>query len=376
MSSELKASAAAKHIENMIHHLEVKRDSPVWPIRFKDQSEFRFNLVEGRIAPRLHGSSGSMADACLKDIDVIEATQELCVFRFKDGTKAEIDLRQEGLKVQWTKHPKIMGDMPQVIITSNEVWSVFSLFDPNAFPKNCAKLANGCANKAALIFSNFQFARDALSADTQRLLGILNNRDRQLNPLTGVSVDEIQFEYDSMGLTVAVNGFLTELKSFLDSYAFLMCKLTGAGSKADFGKAKVDAGDTLSGGCIINALRRKSPVGFTNGNVLADLIERRSREWMAKTVGLRDEAVHAVEIGSLRRVRGVARKLPGNALYTFEMLPVVIAETPLLEYFARVIEKLRDFIVETQAYLPGVNRDSLLPKNFVPLAVSEVLKSR
>jgi len=351
-----------RHIANMKPHLEMIEDSPTWKISFKDGSEIRFNLVVGKAAiPRSRGALGSMAELCRADIESIDVTEESCTIKFKDKSGMQFPLTQMPIKM--TRNPKLFGEMPRLIIASEETWSSFALFDPNAYPPKCRTLADLCAGQAALLFFHVGRIREVIRIDGVALTDLLSGRNGRRSPLEGYPGNEIQAEHDSIALTVAVNGALAALKSFLDTFAFLISKLVGTGKHTDFGKAKVK-GDSLSGGCIINSLRRNCPASYTRGGELADYIEEQSRTWIHRAVVFRDESLHAAGIKTLRKIRVLVGRRPGDAVFMLTLLPVVIDEIVVEDYFSTLVTNLRAFVQNVLRYFPEVTLDKLPGEQF------------
>ena len=354
-------SMSMRHLTNMRPHLEMIEDSPTWKLLFNDNSQIQFDLVVGKATPRAYGNPESFAEACRRDIASIDVTEEVCTVSFKDKSGMQFPLKQMPIKM--TRHPKVFGNMPRLIVASEETWSSFALFDPNAYPQKCRTLADLCAGQAALIFFHVRQIQRVIQLDGIALTDLLSGRNGRRSPLEGYGGNAIQAEHDSIALTVAVNGALSALKSFLDTFAFLISKLLGTGKHMDFGKAKVK-GDSLAGGCIINSLRRNCPASFKQGNQLADYIEAQSRAWIHRAVVLRDESLHAAGIKSLRKIRVLVERRPTDTVFGLTLLPVVIDETAIEEYFASVINNLRTFIQEVLRYFPDVTLEQLPGEKF------------
>lgn len=350
-------SMYSMHLANMVPHLEISKDSGICRIKFKDASEIRFQIaIGGKRTPRAYGPTDSMAQACLRDLASLDSTEERCVFSFHDKSKFEFELNQ--LIGGWTRYPKVAGDMPRVIVASEETWSSFALFDPNAYPQRAKTLAVGCANHSALLFFHLSQLLQSLRADIATLEDLLSGNAGRPSPLAEFPGNEIQIEHDGVALTVSVSGALSELKSLLDSFAHLISTLVGRGIASTFGKATIN-GEELSGGRIVNSLRRCCPSDFTKGKDLADYIEAQSRAWISKAIILRDQAIHQLEIGSFRKVRAVAARAAAGQIFNVTLLPVVIAETQVEDYFLRLIQNLRDFIREVLRYFPEVKTTEL-----------------
>lgn len=355
-------SMSMGHLANMRPHLEMVEDSPTWKILFNDDSEIRFDLVVGKSAmPRTRGAPGSMAELCRTDIASIDVTEKTCTIKFKDKSGMQFPLTQ--LPIKMTRNPKLFGEMPRLIVASEETWSSFALFDPNAYPPRCRTLADQCAGQAALLFFHVRQIREVMRIDGIALTDLLSGRNGQRSPLEGYGGEAIQAEHDSIPLTVAVNGALAALKSFLDTFAFLISKLVGTGKHTDFGKTKVK-GETLAGGCIINSLRRNCPDSFTRGEDLANYIEEQSRAWIHRAVVLRDESLHAAGVKTLRKIRVLVNRRAGDTVFALTLLPVVIDETAIEEYFSSLINNLRAFVQGVLRHFPEVTLDKLPGEKF------------
>lgn len=351
-----------RHLANMKPHLGMIEDSPTWRLFFKDDSEIRFDLAVGIPGiPRVHGDPDSMAELCRGDIASINVTEKTCTIKFKDNSGMEFPLTQ--MPVRMTRNPKIYGEMPRLTVASEETWSSFALFDPNAYPPRCRALADQCASQAALLFFHVRRIQEVIRIDGIALTNLLSGRNGQRSPLEGYRGHAIQAEHDSIALTVAVNGALAALKSFLDTFAFLISKLVGTGKHTDFGKTKVK-GETLTGGCIINSLRRNCPASFTRGNELADYIEEQSRAWIHRAVTLRDESLHAAGVKTLRKIRVLVNRQAGDMVFVLTLLPVVIDEIAIDEYFSGLINNLRAFIQDVLRHFPEVTLDKLPGEKF------------
>ena len=349
----LKDCHSKKHLGRIIPNLQLRDDSPTIYFKFQDQSIIEFEFCTGRQIPRAYGNR--MALEFKNDLEYIESTKDICTFFFKDNSKIEIDINQ--FPCEWTKFPRNIGRIPRMIITTEESWYSYAIFNRNAFGANVAKIVDGCTEKSAMLFAHIRTIKYASEAEKQKFVDIINGKLGK-SPIEGFQGNEIQLEYDSVLLTIAVHGFLTSLKTLLDNYAFLLACTIGLKSVGDFGKAKVN-GKKISGGSIINALRNNCPKSYSSGKDLADIIEKHSNNWISNVVSIRDQAAHHTSISSYDKICLIAKRNINTNLFNIQFLPITIKDIELHIYFNEILKNLKTFLEETIEHIPGLIKSEI-----------------
>jgi|GEM_PF-3796745 len=356
----LSDSLAKKNIARIIPNVKSIEDSPTLHLDFLDGSFVEFEIKLGRQTPRAFGDAKQMANDFNTDLDCISCTKEALTFHFKDKSRMDFNLIEMG--ANWTKYPRNVGGILKVKILTEESWSATSIFNRNAFASNVGKIVDGCADKSAMLFAHKNSIEYFCEIEKEKFLAVVNGKTTAKFRLDYLKEDSIQLEYNSILLTAAVQGFLVSLKALLDNYAFLLSSSIMLKSANSFGKSKV-GGVNISGGLIVNALRKSCPKSYTFGNELSDVIERHSKDWISKTIEYRDQATHHSSISTFENICLIASKNKNN-IYELNFLPITINDVEVHIYFNGVLSNLRRFFSETLKYFPNCNKELVNVDNF------------
>lgn len=351
--SALKDCSAKKYVGFIKPNIHTRMDSSTVYFELVDTSEIEFELRTGQQIPRVYAKNAdNLGKELVSDLKHIECMSDKCSFHFMDGSKFDIVL--EGLNLSWTKFPRNIGRIPRIIIASEEAWAALSVFIGNAFPSGVSKIVEGCSQKSAILFGHARTVVLASIHERSRFRDILNGNTNLPSPLIDFKGEEIQIELESILLDSAVHGFLISLKALLDIYALLVARTIGIKGGASFSKAKV-GGVEISGGSLINTLRKSCPKSYSQGNELANVLEKHSNEWISNRVAIRDQATHQTHIQTYGRICIFAKKNSISGIYELNEYPITIEDVEINTYFNETLVNLKRFVCETIAFLPGVN---------------------
>lgn len=266
--------------------------------------------------------------------------------------RAVVDHGTGGLTVEVVEGP--MRDVDKVV-------------NLNAYPlvgsplrERLKAYAEGCRDHLAVVGHAVEVVGREINDDGDRLYASLIAAD--FGDIEVLIPRRPRIVRHGMGYFAGLFTALGAAKSALDCFTILAVHIIHPGNKNQklegFHKATDSAGDTISGARIIKWLRRESGNGapdFKDRAVLADLIERATREWITEAVKYRDDLVHH---GHIRGARGSTLVLdqPIAVKRREDIQPPAMPNGVLVaDYCVQVHRRLLTFVYEASTLLPNVD---------------------
>lgn len=252
-----------------------------------------------------------------------------------------------------------------LVIVGPELWSTYPVFNSNAFPEELATIVHSCSLRAGMLLTQsltlkheIEFERQVLYKELLADRGGLSDAVRRNH-----QVPIIAFA-DGVRYTNVFYASLTTIKSFLDVYGLLMGKLIGRHLNWSFKRGRIGSRD-ISGGAIVNWLRRSAPKTLTASSILAEIIERHSIDWITDVVECRDTVAHYSEIKGLQHLRVPLRtETPYFRIEEFES-PAMPNGQLLPEYVDQAIRNIRAFVLDTITKLPSITLEHISTERFL-----------
>lgn len=245
-------------------------------------------------------------------------------------------------------------DHAALVVVSPELWSAYAVFNPNAFATDLSSIVDSCSLRLGMLAAlstslSLEVEREwqILEAELEADRGGLSNSVLESNVPIVAYADGLQY----LGV---LYSYLATVKSFLDVYALLMGKTIGRNITWSFKRGCV-AQDDISGGPIINWLRRSAPKTLTSSGILAEAIEHHSRNWITELVRYRDIISHYSEIPQMRHLSVPLRRIIPIFDRNDRILPALPNGQELPQFSKDTIDKIRNFVGDTVIHLPGIN---------------------
>lgn len=234
------------------------------------------------------------------------------------------------------------------VIESGESWAAHKLFKPNAFPPSSRERVQVCHKRAALLLFYVNMVVGEVPRDREKFATKLKKdmADLVLKPDV-----EYLAHYDGIGSLAGLYGALNVMKSLLDVYAGLIAGLIDPDTSMTFKSAA-----NLSGGKLINWLRRSAPKTYANRLILSDLIQRHSEEWITAAVKHRDRIHHYGELKGMTLMRvELLHRTPPFELESIKP-PLMPDGTPVTDYCKLIVDNVGRFLRESIVMLPNVDK--------------------
>jgi len=220
-----------------------------------------------------------------------------------------------------------------------------AIFNPNGFPGELQREVTICANRFALYLHNSSLLASAIEKDRSEFLSILSANANDLESACNSRPELRVVAYtDGLRHLMIFHSILYSLKSFLDVFAILVCRIINPRtSPTTFGSKKIN-GKEISGAKLARWVERSSPASFSKKLQLKDLVLSHSRDWISDAVGYRDTLAHFGEIKGME-----VMSIPGHAAKPpFDTENIRLPKLPsgelLSDYCSELVTKLGIFL--------------------------------
>jgi hypothetical protein len=185
--------------------------------------------------------------------------------------------------------------------------------------------------------------------------------DRNWEPYVSAVKQKTDFEYiayaDGLGYLARFHAILYELKSFLDIFARLICRLVSSKPGPNgFNKGKVGDVD-VSGGKLINWLAGHTIESLPNRDALVHLLTSASHEWITEAIRLRDTLSHYRDIPGFRHMRISVSNGPKNLKRGYILPPEMPGGEDLSSFTSHLRDRLCVLLSEVLPMAPGVKSE-------------------
>lgn len=174
--------------------------------------------------------------------------------------------------------------------------------------------------------------------------------------------DRYVAKYDGIEVLTYINNLFHSLKSFLDIYTLLLCRLIDPKQTTSFKRKAVD-GESLSGGAFIRWLRQSAPKSFDKATNLADFVLEESKEWITEAVNHRDAITHYTNIDDINclSVSLIRISQPSEPMFEKKQVekPTMPDGMKVREYSLYIGERLRNYVITTISMFSNVKHDLL-----------------
>lgn len=253
----------------------------------------------------------------------------------------------------------MIQDQPETkfIFVSRFMMTATNIFNGNAFPETFNKYSEVCANRLALFLFNLEEVKYALKASYEDFSWRLISKSNDLCAAAASRGDLKIIAYtDGLEYLTTLHFALYSLKSFLDVYARLICRLINSNAKPTEFHAKEVNGKRISGEKFVRWIENSSPSSYESKGKLIEVIYRHSNNWITEAVSYRDTLGH---YGGIKNM--VEMRLPLEKVKTF--IDINLIEKPLLPngegldtYLEKITADLGLFLDETIPLLPNVDQ--------------------
>lgn len=257
---------------------------------------------------------------------------------------------------------EIVNSRPEtkIIVVRKFTGAAGRLFNGNAFPDYVAKEIDACLLRLALFLYHSDRLVHEIEEDLTKFLQTLHLHP-SLSDLDAAvkSRPDLQLVAYSDGLEcmVCFHGVLYSLKSFLDTYAILICRLINPQTQpTTFGRKKIN-GKELSGAKLALWVRNNAPKSFANTEPLADMIIKHSGQWISLAISYRDVVAHYRDIEGMKHMH-VSLKPTEPAFKTSDIVaPTMPDGQKIMDYCGSLFSNLGGFLDETLFLLPKVKHE-------------------
>jgi hypothetical protein len=257
-------------------------------------------------------------------------------------------------------------DFP-INLVGEERWSTYGVFNSNAFPDELSINAEACSTRAAILLAHLNMIKEAIKKDEKDFRAELKKyyTDSFVVSLRKRPSDKFVAYYDGIDYLAAFHGFLNSLKSFLDVYATLICRTIQPSSSTLLFGAKPVEGGKISGGRVINWLKRSAPITFKHSSKLQKAIENHSNNWITEAVNHRDTLSH---YGDIKEMEHMHIDLTPSSFKFEEIFPPLMPNgQPVVDYCSYLLDELKVFIEESLILLPGLKKEHISFNKFLIL---------
>ncbi len=255
-----------------------------------------------------------------------------------------------------------MADQPATFVFSDWPDEVsLRLLNANAFPEFVSKLVDAARARLNLMLAHAATQSAAIDASVFRLTTKL---DVEWSDDLGNVKPSQDLTYlarvESTPYVAPLHGFLYSLKSYLDVYVQLTCRMYLATGRCPKGRGKVGQGeDVWALGKLINWLRDR-PVGSVNSDSVADAILSHSQNWITDAVEDRDSFTHHGDPPTLRHLE-VPLFVAGRIWRPEDVRRPTLRGLALDEYCFDRVDSLGALMDDTLRLLPEIDTSLIQP---------------
>ena len=234
--------------------------------------------------------------------------------------------------------------------TGSEKWASFEYFNANRYPDDLKETAESCGDRFSLLLYYATILEPQLNMDAACFLAQLNQYAVKLQ-FTDRSWTECIASYHSVVHTASVHGMLFNLKSFLDSLAYLWGRMVAPNCSVHMFSRKNVNGDKIAGGALINWLRKSAPSDCPAAGPLAQHLEDHSRRWITQAVKHRDDLIH---YGGIRGLQGLSASVQEHMPRfspTDLRRPTMPNDEPVTDYCRQLATNVEEFVRDGLAML-------------------------
>ena len=249
-------------------------------------------------------------------------------------------------------------EIPTIICGSCMIASS-SILNPNAFPEDIEKEVRAAVTKLSLFLTAKTDLMRSLEYAREDMYKHLNRNWAPYKQASATRKDaEVVAYSDGLVYMSNFNMFLYELKSFLDIFSPILCRLVSNSTSSvhGFNKGNVD-GRKISGGKLINWVRNLADNSFENKNDLSEILLENSTNWINEAVKYRDDLAHYKGFQDLRHMRISITNGPTALAQENILDPVMPNGKGLVEYSNETCEKMGTFIEEVLKIVPNVKNE-------------------
>lgn len=161
---------------------------------------------------------------------------------------------------------------------------------------------------------------------------------------------------DGIEYLTALHSVLYSLKSFLDVYAKLICRLINSNTNpTTFGAKNVD-GKRISGGKFIKWIKGSSPSSYESKGKLIEVIYSHSNNWITEAVSYCNTLAHYSDIENMVDMRLSLENVKNYIDINLIEKPLLPSGEKLDSYLEKITDNLGLFLDETIPLLPDVEQ--------------------
>lgn len=281
-------------------------------------------------------------------------------------TKAVIEIRSDD-----DQDPKAARDITITYVNNDRAFAQ-SYLNVNAFPTEVYKEVQACTTRFAIFHNQLKLLYHQLNTDKDKFSTYIEDPSMKLNNiLIRSNEDRFHAKYDGIEVLSYIHSLFNSLKSFLDVYTLLLCKLIQEKHTMGFKKKSIN-NESISGGAFINWLKNSAPAEFKNAYELSDYIYSESKEWITAAVNHRDSISHYKDLDDINCLSVTLMKIVQMDEPVFNKNdiadPNMPNNVPVLNYLLDIGERLRKYVRNTIGMFEMVDQSLL---NFPEFDVDE-----
>lgn len=247
----------------------------------------------------------------------------------------------------------------KVVFVSRFMQTGTAVFNGNAFPDELNTESTVCANRLSIFLYSVEDVNHSLKVTLSDFQKQLLSQSKDLCSASSKRADLHLVAYsDGLEYLTAFHLALYSLKSFLDVYARLICKLINNKTTSTTFGAKKNKGVKVSGEKLAKWIS-SSPDSFTEKEQLVEVVRSHGSTWITEAVNYRDTLAHYRDIDGMIDMRLELDKLSNtNSLQKIEN-PILPNGQNLNQFLQTTLDNLGSFLDETMALLPNVDQKLL-----------------